>query len=389
MYSDLIREQKTIHLSSEGNLTTLLAALIEETVWSSADMEDMHIAYHNPGDMLPSGEFAHSRDDVIRAFKEQGGYYLVINRGFGNVNIPICIKTCPFTMDDRAGIRSKLLSDYLAGGSTEDYAALINRGFSYYTGKVKILIRGGYVLAIHSDKYNDFSQDLLFGLVNIHMKSYEDAHFIDGDYDLERTIVNYAVCESGDKFFESYEDAWKKAGMPENILRQCYPVLSFATGDTGRYPVTITPKLYLGSSVLPLGSQVSIKHTSKLTSENFEQKARLCFANMKDGLESIEGMIKTTLLHPYAVFVKVATRAGITGRAKVAITKCLENFKDMYDKDVDRISAFDVYYSICEMVHLEEFKALSESTKLMVEESFNRLLQIDYAKLDYAGREEF
>ena len=389
MYKDLIRAEKPIHVTTKDEFKELLSELDQESSWREVYRPEISIAYHSKGDELALGDWLYSDEDTLKKFKEDGGFYLKLNSIYVKGNIPILIDSCAFTMDDRAGAKSRLLSDYLEEGYTEEYASLINEGLKFYQGKIKMLIRGGKLIAMHSEKYHDFSQGALFTLAENHMKAYAESHFLGATYTLEKTTADYAVCGSGDDFFKSYSDAWKHAGMPELMLRECYPVLSFATGDTGKCQVTITPKLYLGSSILPLGSELSIKHTSKLTEENFTEKARLSFASMTEGLSSIEDMIGTKLLHPYAVFVKAATRAGITSKAKTAITRCLETFKDMYDPDTDRISAFDVYYSICEMVHLEEFDLLSGSTKLQVEESLNRLLQIDYRALDYPGREEF
>ncbi len=389
MYKELIRDERPIHVTTESDFSELLKELTEETSWRDAFRDEICIAYHGKDQMLPLGDWLYASSESLEKFKEEGGFYLKLNSSYVKGNIPVLIASCAFTMDDRAGAKSRLLSDYLEGGYTEEYAELVNEGLKFYPGKIKMLIRGGKVIAMHSEKYHDFSQSQLFTLAENHMKGYAGSHFLGATYTLEKTTADYAVCGAGDDFFKNYSDAWKAAGMPELMLRECYPVLSFATGDTGKCQVSITPKLYLGSSILPLGSELSIKHASKLTEENFTEKARLAFASMTDGLSSIEDMIRTTLLHPYAVFVKAATRAGITSKAKTAITRCLETFKDMYDKDTDRISAFTVYYSICEMVHLEEFDLLSDSTKLQVEESFNRLLQIDYRALDYPGREEF
>lgn len=362
------------------------------TTWLTCRNTNLELKYmpRKAGETTALTGWCYSSVDVLSKFEETGGLYLVIGIDEPQpIRIPVNATTTPFTMDDRAGVRSKLLADFFNKGLTEDYVELINRGFQFYNDKVKILVRGGYVQAIHTGKYYTFSHEDLFGIADKHMKNYAGSKFIKASYTNERTTADYAVCGSKDTFFAKYADAWKTAGLPEKLLNMSFPVLTFSTGDTGKFPVSITPKLFIGDGVFPLGTALSIKHTSSLTPTALEEKAKLAFANLQEGLISIEDMIKLQLCHPYAVFVKAATKVGITAKAKAAISVVLENFKDNYVQGVDDITAFDIYYSICEMIHFREFQELSDPTKLQVMESFNRLLQIRWKELDFSGREEF
>lgn len=322
------------------------------------------------------------------AFEGTGGYYLEIS-GANTRRIPINAETAPFTIDDRAGVRSKLLADYFGKGHPEAYTGLVNDGLHFYNETIKILVRGGQVHAMHTKKYCTMPQKEIFEIAESLMTKYPSGDFVSGQFATERTYAKYEVCDNEDTFFERYSKAWIDAGLPEKMLEQSRPVLTFSTGDTGKYPVAITPQLQIGSAVFPLGTTITVKHTKSLTAKQVEESATLAFSNLQKGLTSVEEMLQIQLKHPYAVFVKAASKTGITTKAKGAITAVLENFKDNFIQDVDDITAFDVYYSICEIQHYDEYSELKSATKLQVMEALNRLIQIDWEAIDLAGREEF
>lgn len=391
MFEKEIDNLKSLEFDNEADFNQFLQELTPKTAWLVQAASFMEVVAVEPGAYHISslGGWDYSTPDQVDKLCRNGGIYLVIKRN-PDIRIPINIATCPFTLDDRCGAKSKLLADLLGSRNFERYADFINTGFDFYAKQtLKVLVRGGSVLAMHTIKYFDFNQQLFFENANDFMKVFPSSCFVKAGYDVERTYARYRVCNSADPFMEKYAQAWAKAGLPQPLLKKSYPMLEFVTGDTGKQTLTIIPYLQIGRDKFPLGTELSLKHSSKATASAVKEKANAAFAAMQKGLISVEEMIKTELHNPYAVFVRAGLETGIPSKAKVAITAVLNNFKDYYRQGVDKVTAFDVYYEMCQIEHFAEFEELSSGTKMQVLEGLNRLVNLNWAKIDVAGREEF
>ena len=390
MFEKDIERDTALNFTKEAEFTKFTEELNAQSSWftgyRASELEVVPVKSGSAA--LPKSEFVYSSAETVNEMADKGGLYLKIG---GGIKIPINLSTAPFTMDDRAGARCKLVSDLFNMQSYEKYAEILNEGFTTYGSMaVKMLMRGGRIHAIHTNKYVDLSQNEFRRIVQTYMNTnFPTSSFISAGYTAERTYFDYAVCQSRDSFFSAYAEAWIKAGLPEPMLKKSYPILSFSTGDTGKQAICITPKLRIGNGNFPLGTELSIKHASSAREDIIVQKCTQVFSEMQEGLNTIEDMLKIELVHPYAVFVRAAMETGIVGKAKAAISAVLDNFKDFYIQGTDTVTAFNVYYEMCQIENYGEFEQLSAATKLQVLEALNRLIKLNWRKLDVSGREEF
>lgn len=389
MFEREIERDTALNFFDETKFQQLLDDLNDQSFWMPVKAAFLQlVAYKSGTSLSPMSGFLYTSKEVLDEMSLTDGLYLLVE---GSIRIPINLETAPFTMDDRAGARCKLLSDLFNSQDYEKYAMFLNEGFSTYGNMmVKILVRGGRVHAIHTNKYVDLEQKAYYKIAkNFMSHNFPTSRFISAGYTAERTAFEYSVCESRDAFFSAYAEAWVKAGLPEPMLRKSYPMLSFSTGDTGKQAICISPKLKIGSGSFPLGTELSIKHASSAKEDVIVEKCSQAFSEMQEGLNTIEDMLKIELIHPYAVFVKAAVETGIVGKAKAAIAAVLDNFKDFYIQGTDSVTAFNVYYEICQIENYSEFEQLSGATKLQVLEALSRLIKLDWRKMDVTGREEF
>lgn len=391
MFEREIRDNTALDFDKETRFEEFALDLNNESAWLSEKLSQLEVVPVEAGETLLLSDFIYTESGIVSELEDNGGLYLNINASSGGFKVPILIDIASFTLDDRAGARCKLVSDYLNNGMIKEYAKALNAGFRMYSGNsVKILVRGGKVHAIHTNKYKILPLHLLFSTAKEYMRNnFPTSSFRAAGHSVERSFFDFSVCKSTDTFFAAYVDAWIKAGLPEGILKQSYPLLTFSTGDTGKETICITPKLKIQQGYFPLGTSFSIKHASSATEVRFKEQCEKAYSKMQEGLTSIEDMLKIELAHPYAVFVRAATQTGIVTKAKASISAVLNNFKDFYDADVDVITAFDVYYNICSIENFPEFEQLNPATKFQVLESLYRLLQIDWKKIDVSGKEEF
>ena len=315
----------------------------------------------------------YSSQEVLDEISRTGGVMMqrscnTSSSEFGAVNLD----NAQLTLDERAGAKCKLVSTYASRGRYDRYACIISEGFKFFNASVIYLIRGGWILAVHSGKYKIFPQEDVFLLAADHMRrNHPQSKMLYAEYTHDRTIASYQVCSTQSEFMKSYSEAWKKAGLPEAILENTYPVLNFSTSDTGRYPVAVTPVLKIegrrgaDTGCFPLGTSLEMKHNSKASAAAFVENANLAFANLKEGLVTLQEMLEIELNHPNAVFVKTASIIGITSKAKAVIKEVYMDFKDDY-YDADKVTAFDVYKKICEIQLYKSFKSLAEGTKMQI-----------------------
>ena len=337
----------------------------------------------------------YSTEEVLEDVSRTGGVIMqrscnTSSSEFGAVNLDVA----QLTLDERAGAKCKLVGTYASRGLFDRYACIVSEGFKFFNSTVVYLVRGGWILAVHSGKYKIFPQQDIFLIAADYMqRKHPESKLLKAEYTHDRTFASYKVCSTQSEFMKSYSQAWEKAGLPMSILENTYPVLNFSTSDTGRYPVSVTPVLKMegrkgaATGLFPLGTSLEMKHNSKACAEKLIENANLAFSNLKEGLLTLQEMLEIELNHPNAVFVKTASIIGITSKAKGVIKEVYMDFKDDF-YDADKVTAFDVYKKICEIQLYKSFKDLAEGTKMQILEALYRMLQIDWKKIDHPGAEE-
>jgi len=337
----------------------------------------------------------YSSQDVLDDISATGG--IVMRRSCNTSSSeygPVNLDFAELTLDERAGAKCKLVGTYAANKLFDRYASIVTEGFKFFNNSIIYLVRGGWILAVHSGKYKVFPQQDAFLIAAAHMKkSHPESEFLKAEYTHDRTVASYKVCSCDSDFMKAYGEAWKKAGLPASMLENTYPVLNFSTSDTGRYPIAVTPVLKMtgkkgaASGTFPLGTSLEMKHNSKASPDKLVENAKYAFSNLKEGIMTLQEMLEIELKYPNAVFVKTASIIGITAKAKGVIKEVYMDFKDDFYY-ADKVTAFDVYKKICEIQLYKSFKDLSEGTKMQILEALYRMLQIDWNKIDHAGAEE-
>lgn len=295
--------------------------------------------------------------------------------------------TSPLSLLERGGIKCKLASEY-EGKDLNAYASLVNQGISYFGKNLRILIRGGQLMAAHTTKYNSLSQEIIFDAAKDYMQlHFPEGKFLDAVYTPDITDATYSICNGNDAFLKEYANDWIDAGLPKGLLDKTYPVLIFSTSDTGRYPLSIKPRLYIGKAQYPLGTDVEVKHTGRALINEMNSYADQAYTKINQGINSVRDMLTHEINHPYATFVKVSSKVGLTKKIKTCMQEALANFKDEFDPS-SKVTAFNIFKAICDVQLYGTFQIASPLTQMACKECIYRIYSINWDEVDKAGIEE-
>lgn len=387
MYEKQLQETWTL-LSFEGKASffSFLEELENSTKWFASEPTLKLFALDETSE--PDVECL-SEDEQWDSECTSNGIAVKFTANDGTEKVSVFNKlTAPLSTNERAGAKCQL-TNVLLDKEPASYVKIINKGIATFEEPVQILVRAGRVMAIHSKKYNTISQLTIFKTSAEAMADrFKKSKMLTASYNPDVTHASYAICDGNGEFMESYAKTWKESGMPEQMLEKTYPMIDFATSDTGRYTISIRPILRIGKNTYPIGTELKMKHNGLADVAHIGMNVDKCFAEMQESITTLNELQKMKLIHPYAVFVRACRESGLYKTVKNLCCETLDNIKATYAED-DEITAFSMYREICDMQDREVFKEFAPNTILSCLEAFGRLLQLKWKEMDKSGPEDF
>ena len=383
---ELQKQNTTLSFKKQQDFTDFQKVLTKNTIWQDVD-SSMCIEKAFPGKAALYD--CASTKDQWDANNIAGGLTVDFTGLYKGIHGSAIVNhfTSPLSLLERGGIKCKLASEY-ESNDLDSYAKLINQGISYFGKNLRILIRGGQLMATHTTKYNSLPQETIFDAAKDYMQGhFPSGKFIDAVYTPDVTEATYSICNGNDAFLKEYADDWVDAGLPKGLLDKTYPVLIFSTSDTGRYPLAIKPRLYIGKAQYPLGTDVEVKHTGRALLNEMNSYADQAYSKINQGISSVRDMLTHEINHPYAAFVKVSSKVGLTKKIKTCMQEALANFKDEFDP-CTRVTAFNIFKAICDVQLYGSFQITSPLTQMACKECIYRIYSINWDEVDKAGIEE-
>ena len=404
---ELYLNRKSVHETREtyDEFSEMLRNIEELDKWEDLNEGDLFLSVLPEGSAVPEGrieskDFVSASDAQVNELCCEGGFVL-----FDGKRSFIPHPTGISTIIDRAGIKGRLSAALLEEDVKEPLASLINIGLSHYKdSKVKLLMRGGYAMAVHGSQYAEMSQCEGFEIVDEALSErFPNKKFAGGTFTFEETSASYSLGDYSDEIMRAYKKAWEKAGMPTAKLKRIQPCITVNTSDVGEACFEIIPMLQMGAGRMnPLGPAMKVKHRGNNSVGMLKRCIENTFSALSDALDKkLPALMDITLDYPQPALVRALDKLGICkGGSKSMAELLVRSFErrfDTYsmvkdsagnlvaDPDRDILTAFDLYCFISDMQYYPEFKNLAEQTKERLIESIYRIPNLDWRDLDEDG----
>lgn len=355
-----------------------LEKMNSEDQWICVEGKDLKVNNIDAGE-IPQYIYKDATPEQIDAAYRDGALYAEINAEKFLLN-----DLALFTLNDRAGITSR----YTKAVSQEEpqrLVDLLNIALPYWKNKVKCLVRGGQIMAAHSDNYIMLPQNDVFSISKKLMQArFPDAKFKNANYSHVQSEMTFSLCDHKDAILAGYMKSWLAAGYAQSALEKSHPMFSIRTSDIGMFCLEILPQLFVHTAEYPLGEPIKIKHNGSASLKELEHAMDLAYASLNDGLQTVSDMLETELSYPVEAFTGACKQVGMHKFCKKLLKKMIEEFSYSFCPG-ETMTAYAVYSSICEIKYSNEYKAMSAGMKLKVDESIYRLLKVDWLSVDRVG----
>lgn len=216
----------------------------------------------------------------------------------------------------------------------EDKVYILNKGLQYCNPnkEIKVLIRDGYYLAFHSQKYVPVRQDEIFEKITSKLEDNYDCEFIDGVYGLEKTFAMYKLGYNSQKTIEKKLTRHKYSYSNINVY------LDVVTSDVTLSGINIFPKCIVDGIVLPLASAIKAPHLGENPLEKVIEKIDNLIPTIDIGIEKIMKLQKIELEYPVRVTQALMKRLQISKKIREGLQEELD-----YTFGTEESTAFDVF----------------------------------------------
>ena len=375
---DLNRNEAYLGFEEHSSFQEFLEEMNNEDTWFLANTQEMKVSYKTPGDIpeyIYEGATATQTDEAYA-----NGFYAVDIKGKHYILNPLS----HFTLLDRAGATSRYSKD-VSEKDPERLAELYNVTLPYWAKDCMILMRGGQILAAHSENYKTLQQKDVFGISqNLMIQKFPKAKFMNAAYTHSQSEMTFSLCDQKDMILNEYAASWVNAGYSKDALEKTYPMFTVKTSDVGLFCVEIHPQLYSAACCYPLGEPIKIKHHGTASVKEIDVKMNMAYAGLTKGLDTISNMLKIELDHPVEAFTGACKAVGLHKFCKKLVKLMIEEFEYSFSYG-ETVTAFAAYQRICEIKYTKEYKDMSSSMKLKTDESIYRLLQVDWLSVDRPG----
>lgn len=378
-----MQSNQIITFDTYQQMSPFLEKMNRDDVWKFVSLQNATIRYIKPN-TTPEYIYSDSNATTVKKFYAYGGFSLTTQEGNFLLD-----SLALLTLKERIQLTCKGITRLIKTNEHERFCRIANEFFEIETQKAKVLIRWGKVIAIHSGRYSAIAQSEVFEVIQKHLdKEYPNNSFLGGEYSHEYTYGAWSLADYQDKLVQNYSDAWTQAGYSLEALKNSHPLLEYRASDNGRYTVAIYPKLITSDTIYSLGDKLPVKHHAQHTLKDVEEILPLAFAKIQEGANTLADLISLKMRFPIEAFVAAAEKTKLVRHALNALRALLDDYR-LSIQYVEETTAFEIYSVLCEIVQTEEYDNLFPASRIKVQEDLNRLLQLDWRKIDQPGKKNF
>lgn len=277
--------------------------------------------------------------------------------------------------------RAGVSGDVLEKLTSAEAACLLNICWPHAEGDVKALIRGGKLLALHSERFIPFQQFRLFDVFRAVLEDkYEKVKFEVAGYTHERSYAIFEVASA--RLLSGYKHAMSEAGF--TACKDVRAFVELATSDAGLNSVMLHPTLSLNHNErVFITPPMTINHRDDATFEKIEAEMEGVFSLVDDGIKNLKRLLKIELTYPSSVAIKIAKGRKFNMPGK--LIRALDTEFKIPEMMGLTMTAHSFYFTLCEMMDLEGFRKLTPRRQLAVKEMLAKIAQMseaEWMKLD-------
>ena len=264
--------------------------------------------------------------------------------------------------------RAKNNAEIFNSLSANECANMLNMSWPHIPGNGKVLIRGGKVLAVHSNRYVPISQGSIFNCFKDKLAAvYGRVSFEGGFYSHESTTCTYEVESSGllEGLRAALAEEGIKTGDDIGVFVEC------GTSDTGTSAIIAYPSIKAKGRRNYFTNPIMIEHRDSTTFGDVADGFDQILAVVKAGVVNLERLLKIQLTYPSVIARKLALNSKF--QLPKGLVKEIEPMLAVSEFCGEKLSAYDFYFTLCEMFMLPEFKKLTEKRKLRIKDSVARV----------------
>ena len=238
-------------------------------------------------------------------------------------------------------------------------------------------IRGEKLMSLDSPQYATISQSSLVNSLVDWLDAHHDYSFKNGYYTHLMTEIAINI---NDPLSVTYQDAWRKAGLPESILNNTNLTLKFRTNDIAESAATAYIELNVFNTPFILNEPVTIIHRKGHGGiESFEDKLSKMDSTVEDELKGLSNLLGIKLIHPMSAMVTAMKKAGLD---KLSLKACKELEIESGSVFCPLESAYMVYLQINKILNTFYGSGLSETMKFRILNAARGLVHEDWTKFD-------
>ena len=243
-------------------------------------------------------------------------------------------------------------------------------------------IRGDKILGMGSAQYEFIDQEeMLKAVINwLEMRHPGKYTFLSGYYTHQLTYAKFRI---DDSISASYKTAWRKAGLPESMLKNSSVEVTVMTDDTAECAAKAIIQMDVSRTRYLLGNPIEVIHRSGHGGiENFTKELDKADMSIQTELDALASLMFVKLSYPESAAVAALKKAGVH---KISKKACKELTENMFFGTNE--SAYIVYLYLHSILDTSYGSALSEERKLRIVCALRTLLKEDWKKLDVPGAE--
>lgn len=219
---------------------------------------------------------------------------------------------------------------------------------------IRVLIRDGYYLAFHSNKYVPVRQDEIFEKISSKLEEKYDCEFINGAYSIEKTYATYQLGNTSQKAIE------KKLKRHSYAFSDIRIYLDVITSDVTLSGINVFPRCFVDGMVLPLANTIKAPHLGEAPLKKVLEKLDNLIPTIDLGIDKIYKLKDIALEYPSKVANHLMKRLKISKKIRDELQTELD-----YTFGTDESNAFEVFMFLTQFLLTSEEKNIELENKIV------------------------
>lgn len=261
---------------------------------------------------------------------------------------------------------------------------MFNETLPLYTDMTNVLIRDGKVTALMSGDENDYSimpvTRLVLTLENELFSQFENYTFVGAKTCHEITQIMYELHDSS--LERNIANILSSNG---SLVSDVSVNVQLTTSDTGNCAARLTPNIKVDGKIIPIGKSDAVEHKggSKAMSSYIDM-THTFLGKYRENIESLKKLMDVKIYNPASCLQNIVNKINLVGYSKQ-----LKRAKDRIEQEFTSCTAYDIYWSLNNMLFEAEEAAITENKKIDLyssikdQETIGSCLFLNFSEYDY------